>query len=276
MKKDVMAVFHKYQTLNKMTESRYYKKDNLEKAPLEIVENKKVNSIISNASVVSTPNAAYTKPEASILPKAYIVIFFGGTKREKDYFNLIRINHTFYPDIKIDFIPEPDFEQGGKPKITQLAIVKTKEYKESANDENPDSFYLLTDVDHFEQFLLEMKKECNENGIELIISNSCFEVWLYYSEKSDKCEGFNIPNDKDKISSAFKTWANKQVKGGLKPTKAVLNIEQNISNAQNNYSEQDGLPTLFSTQMFRLAEKMLTYVKEGNEKILRNQRKTRK
>lgn len=174
-------------------------------------------------------------------------------------------NPSLYPDIKIKFLANDSFEKGGKPQITEFAIDKKLEYQDSANEENPDSYYLLTDVDHFESFLPEMKEECGKNGIELIISNSCFEVWLYYSEKTDRCVGFSIPDDKDKISSAFKTWANKAIKGGLKPTKAILYIEQNINNAKNNYSENNGMPSLFSTQMFRLAEKMLPFVKDGND-----------
>ena len=44
-------------------------------------------------------------------------------------------------------------QQGGKPTIMQVAIDKTEEYKDSANEENPDIYFLLTDVDHFENFL---------------------------------------------------------------------------------------------------------------------------
>ena len=88
--------------------------------------------------------------------------------------------------------------------------------------------------------------------------------------KDDKCVDFIVPKNILEISSKFKTWANTVVKGGLKPTKAILKIEQNIENARKNYSEENGIPTLFSTQMYRLAEKMLPYIKEGNEIIIQN------
>lgn len=251
-----------------MLDDRYYQKGNPEKEPLETVENKSLTSATFNGITSSVVNPSYAKPESTLLPKSYIVIFSGGTEREKDYFHLIKQNPALYPDIKIDFFAEPNFEKGGNPKITRFAIEKVNDYRESASEENPDSYWLLTDVDHFEQFLTKMKKECDANGIELIVSNSCFEVWLYYTERSDRCVGFEIPTKEDKISSSFKTWANTQIRGGLKPRKAILKIEHNIVNARANYLEENGFPILFSTQMYRLAEKMLPFVKAGNEKIL--------
>lgn len=251
-----------------MLDDRYYQKGNPEKDPLEAVENKTLASASFNGITSSVQNPVYAKPESTLLPKSYIVIFSGGTEREKDYFHLIKQNPALYPDIKVDFFAEPNFGKGGEPIITSFAIGKVKEYRESASVENPDSYWLLTDVDHFEQFLAKMKNECDANGIELIVSNSCFEVWLYYSERSDRCDGFEIPTEKDKISSSFKTWANTQIRGGLKPRKAILKIEHNIVNARANYLEENGFPILFSTQMDRLAEKMLPFVKAGNEKIL--------
>ena len=47
----------------------------------------------------------------------------------------------------------------------------------------------------------------------------------------------------------------------------IFNIEQNIANAKKNYVEEDGSPTLFSTQMFHLAEQMLPFVNDGLEQL---------
>jgi len=250
-----------------MTDKRYYQKGNPDKEPLQSVKinTKKVSSDKSAAKFLFRQK--YTKPDAFKYPQKLVVVYSGGTEREKDYFRLIDKNPTLFP-VRIDFYADPNFEKGGRPSIVQFAKDKTDEYKESASEENPDSYFLLTDVDHFERFLREMKIECEENDIELIISNSCFEVWLYYAEKSDRCSAFNVPENKMEVSSAFKTWANAEVKGGLKPTKAILNIEQNIENAKKNYEEEDGFPNLFSTQMFRLAEHLLPFVK-NNLKFLR-------
>ena len=253
-----------------MAADRHYQKGNPEIEPQESVVTKSDVAIFNNGGGVSVPNSRYTKPEASKVPQALFVIYSGGTEREKDYFHLIFRNPDLFPFVKIAFHAEPNFDEGGKPSIIKFAIEKTKEYQESASEENTDSYFLLTDVDHFENFMSEMQQDCDASNIALIISNSCFEVWLYYAEKSDRCDGFEIPQNKLEISSAFKTWANTQIKGGLKPTKAIFNIEQNIINAEQNYTEENGFPTLFSTQMYRLAEQMLPYVKDGLEQLRGN------
>jgi hypothetical protein len=252
-----------------MQEKRLYIKSNLEKEHETGIDNTAKKSI-PIVGVLHLDNTHYIKPDSTVLPKAFVVIFSGGEEREKDYFHLITKNPDIYSNIRIDFFPNPNFKKGGKPEIVEFAINKKKDYQESVNEDNPDSYYLLTDIDHFEEFLQWMAEECNKNDIELIISNSCFEVWLYYAEKDDKCVDFIVPKNILEISSEFKTWANTVVKGGLKPTKAILKIEQNIENARKNYSEENGIPTLFSTQMYRLAEKMLPYIKEGNEIIIQN------
>ena len=250
-----------------MAADRHYQKGNPEIEPQKSVVTKSDVATFNSAESVSVPNSRYTKPEAFKIPKALFVIYSGGTEREKDYFSLIDKNTELFPFIRTAFHADPKFVKGGKPSIVRFATEKTKEYQESASKENPDHYFLITDVDHFEQFLPEMQQECNTSNIELIISNSCFEVWLYYAEKSNRPVDFVIPQNKLEISSAFKTWANTQINGGLKPTKAIFNIEQNIANAENNYVEENGFPTLFSTQMFRLAEKMLPFVKYGLEQL---------
>lgn len=257
-----------------MAAGRHYQKGNPEIEPSKSTLITKNAKVFNNDANVSDFKYIYTKPEASKLPRALFVVFAGGTEREKDYFRLINRNSELFPFVRIAFYADPNFDEGGKPSIIRYAKEKTAEYKESASIENADSYFLLSDVDHFEQFLPSMKQDCIANDIELIISNSCFEVWLYYAEKNDRCVGFVIPDNKLNISSAFKKWANTQVKGGLKPTKSIFNIVQNIANAKKNYVEEKGLPTLFSTQMFRLAEKMLPYVEDGLKQLKNEHDKT--
>lgn len=188
-----------------MAANRHYQKGNPEIEPQKSVVTKSDVATFNSAESVSVPNSRYTKPEAFKIPKALFVIYSGGTEREKDYFSLIDKNKELFPFIRIAFHADPKFVKGGKPSIVRFATEKTKEYQESASKENPDHYFLITDVDHFEQFLPEMQQECNTSNIELIISNSCFEVWLYYAEKSNRPVDFVIPQNKLEISSAFKT-----------------------------------------------------------------------
>ena len=202
-----------------MAANRLYQKGNPEIEPQESVVTKSDVAIFNNGGGASVPNSIYTKPEASKVPQALFVIYSGGTEREKDYFSLIDKNTELFPFIRIAFHADPNFDEGGKPSIVRFATEKTKEYQESASEENTDHYFLITDVDHFEQFLPAMQQECNACNIELIISNSCFEVWLYYAEKSSRPLDFVIPQNKLEISSAFKTWV-----GDEKKSETVLEL----------------------------------------------------
>ena len=117
-----------------MTDKRYYQKGNPDKEPLQSVKinTKKVSSDKSAAKFLFRQK--YTKPDAFKYPQKLVVVYSGGTEREKDYFRLIDKNPTLFP-VRIDFYADPNFEKGGRPSIVQFAKDKTAEYKESASEE---------------------------------------------------------------------------------------------------------------------------------------------
>ena len=145
---------------------------------------------------------------------------------------------------------------------------KTKEYKESEIEEKPDKYYVVTDIDNFGQYVIANKQICDSNGIHLIVSNPCFEVWLYYSKHTDRFENFNEPADKSKLSGLLKKWVNSSVKGGLNPNRAIFDIESNIINAEQNLQyDIHNLPDKYSTDMFILAKSILPFIKTELDKI---------
>jgi len=63
------------------------------------------------------------------------------------------------------------------------------------------------------------------------------------------------------ISGKLKGWLPNVIPGGVKPLKAILNIYPNIENAKKNYTEDaNGKPSLFSTNMYLLAENLLPLI----------------
>lgn len=143
----------------------------------------------------------------------------------------------------------------------EIASIKKEQYKKSQDEENPDKIFLLSDVDHFYSELKGIIGTCEKEQMHLIISNPCFEIWLYYGEFSEQPTGFDKPDNELKISSAFKTYLDRKKSGGINPKHAIYNIETAIKNARNNYStDKFGIPILFSTNMFRLAEELLPLI----------------
>ncbi len=131
--------------------------------------------------------------------------------------------------------------------------------------ESGDELYMLCDLDHYRLQLIDLIKTKNKDWA-LIISNPCFEIWLYYGkiqERPDKNPNvFQCPTKENKISQAFKKYLGEQVEGGVDPRKAILDIGTAIVNAEQHYEEDsDQIPTLYSTSMFKLAQRLLEIIR---------------
>lgn len=211
----------------------------------------------------------YVKKEGEVIPKTFVVVFSGGEVREKDYFAPLLQHRSFFPGIKLEFQAEDRFLEDGKPRLFSYAVDKVDRYKTSTPEETPDYFYVVSDVDHFGQYLKPFLVECEKVGINLIVSNPCFEVWLYYSRRDDHFDGFILPSDSLKISQCVKTFVNKRIPGGINPKWAMHNIDQNIKNSEKNYEVEGSVPKLFSTNMHLLAKVLHPLVKDGLAKMLR-------
>jgi len=117
--------------------------------------------------------------------------------------------------------------------------------------------------------LLRIKPKCESEGFNLIISNSCFDVWLYYAYHVTM-PNFQLPSDPLKISGKFKGWLPRVIRGGISPKKAILNIK----NAKINYREdENGIPLLFSTNMYLLAEDLLHFIEPELLKIIKENKR---
>lgn len=242
--------------------NRIYIKPNPVKEDIQIDTGKSESIEIEiSAPLVKTMATQYSKAEGILKPEVFVVVFSNGEVREENYFKWMKRNCA---KLRLEFFsnpisPDDLFEDVKKKKM---------EYESTANKETPDKYYTITDMDHFRSVIVRSKPEYEKEGIQLIISNPCFEVWLYYSKRSDKFEGFVMPRDQLKISQEVKLFLNNKISGGCNPKKAVFDIQQNIVHARTNYEEDDqGIPSLFATNMFLLAEDILPYIKEELEKV---------
>jgi hypothetical protein len=254
---------------------RSYTKSNPEKSASSPISQK--NDVADfGISDISIKDAGvnYRKEYGEKSPKTFFVIISGGIKRERDYFKIIA-NQDKFRRIKIEFVADPN--QLNPKGLLATAKDKQERYKTSQEDD-PDKIFIVSDVDHFIKELLDIKPTCKVSDISLIISNPCFEIWLYYSKFDQKPDAFIIPENPLKISQEFKTYLDLKFKGGIDPRYAIFDIETAISNSStNNYDEDNnGIPKLFATNMFRLAEQLLPLIKNELDKMIaENEIKTR-
>jgi hypothetical protein len=248
-----------------------YSKSSPERELLPEQIKKTVPGEVQQVPIVDIQQSDYQKPDIAELPKAFFIIISGGEVREKNYFRFISLQDKF-KRIKLEFIADPlKLSPDG---MFEVAEYKKAHYETSRNeDAEPDKMYLLSDVDDFINELLRIKPKCENAGFHLIISNSCFEVWLYYAYH-DAIPSFPVPTDPLKISSKFKGWLPSVISGGINPQKTILSIYSNIDNAKKNYRESEsGIPLLFSTNMYLLAENLLPLIEpELTEMIVETKR----
>lgn len=245
---------------------RSYTKDNPEKLEFEAITSKASIHKVFAPPLNINVDSRYIKPESYEDVQSFIVIFSGGEVREKDYFQILSSNVELFPNFRHKYLAEPNFNPGGEPRIFDFAEDIIKRYKSSQSDAVPDRYYIISDVDHFYQSLVENQERCKTMGASLIISNPCFEVWLYYSKFTDPFVGCPIPQDDSKLSQAVKSFYNRS--GTIQTKSAILDIVNNIENAKANYQENEQLiPVRFSTNMYRFAEEILPFISAGISKI---------
>ncbi len=250
---------------------RLYSKQNPIKDLLPSTTKKKVVEDVIPKLVSVANVTSYVKPSKELLPKAFFVIISGGEVRERDYFRVVS-NQDRFKRIKIDFIADPN--KLNPCGLLSIALIKKELYRSSQDDntENPDRIFIVSDVDLFMPELIKIKPECEKEGLGLIISNSCFEVWLFYAYNSDVPK-FPIPEEVETISWKFKKWLPRIIKGGVNPVKSIFNIQSNIENAKANYRvDGNGIPILFSTNMFQLAEILLPLIEPELKRMVEDNR----
>ncbi|WP_372756155.1 RloB family protein [Labilibaculum sp.] len=206
--------------------------------------------------------SSYTKEDGFLDPSLFVIVS-GGEVREKDYFDFFQrkykeLNRPIFPKLRIKFIAENSEGQGGLDvtDLVDAAIDVKKHLDESKDVDLIDSINLVTDVDEFYDQIIERYSDCQENHLNLVISNPCFELWLYYSYFAEKPD-YIVPEDVSKISGGFKTYLGEKKAGGVDPRKAPFEIAKAINNSKGNFSKDaNDIPNLFSTNMHELAEKL--------------------
>ena len=115
----------------------------------------------------------------------FIVIAVEGAITEREYFRKIR-DELKNKNIKI--LPPLNCASAPKNRLTELHS-KLKNYSKT------DSFWLVCDVDRHNN-LPKVIKEAKQYKIQPIISNPCFEVWLYLYYGNIKIEDSTVYFDK--------------------------------------------------------------------------------
>lgn len=194
-----------------------------------------------------------------------IYIYCEGNKREFDYF---RFFCGLSSNVNIIPIPSKD----GKTDPEKLMEAAQEEFginsdvspKFTLDVSQQDNVWFVIDTDSWGSKITDLRNFCkNQNaGLDneawyVSQSNPSFEIWLYYHKFSEK----PVKNDVDKYSS-IKEFVDAQIPGGFDSRKHPAMIEAAIQNAKATYEEENQVLKLYSTEVFKLGQVILPFVKD--------------
>lgn len=218
-----------------------------------------------------------------VMSYSIVCVISGGEKRERDFL-LTLIRQQDLHSLRVAFISKAG--QGLQPYQMQEQWDEIQRTKTVAcNDkvfhlDDMDKVFLLSDVDEFYEQLVKIRENhhSDEDTCQWIISNPCFEIWLYYCfcNKPEEDLASIKPLTPNKRSQALKHLGHTVLAGGLNSVKAFEHMQEGIVHSISHYAEDDNaIPVLFSTQMQMMAQFLIDTMNrnqdEYNEFVKRKQ-----
>lgn len=209
------------------------------------------------------------------------VIIAGGEKKELKYFenldslvpNGMAIPIIFGCPIGFNSGANKDSHRGSSPSDivsfwhevfnpqTKVLVVGGRPIQLSEDDK----IYFVSDVDEFESDLI--KYVCGMEfvpNVKWVISNPCFEVWLYFSFLGTPQEEHISMIKSSPLSSRsndLKRLCNRSHSGGMDPRRAPENMKKAVDAATIYGYKEDAhcIPTLFCSSMLHFCQDFLNY-----------------
>lgn len=228
-------------------------------------------------NIITIEHDGYYKPEPSV-ETSIIFIISGGEKRERQYFTMLKDKYItrlrlFFSSVKDNGMnPDEmlDFLNNGL-KEQRFVTYEGKEI----HYVDGDRIYLINDMDHFHNDLIRLKPITDKRAV-WIVSNPCFEIWLYYHyyDNPDKDLNDCVKEEPQKRSSWLKTRLATLRNGGIDPRKSLSKIKTAIDVSKKHFSLDDNaLPTLFSTEMFKVGEDIIGSMGQDFDDMIERQRR---
>lgn len=208
-----------------------------------------------------------------------LYLFCEGEGTEPDYFAFFKYLST---NLEIISIPP---ESGTDPlKLRELASEKfLDEGSQYMMDYRlNDSVWFVIDTDTWDkegkivplrdfcarmnnEFILKYSEVKPYDAWNVVQSNPCFEIWLYYHFYKELPDSQGV----DAFPS-FKAYVDSLIKGGFDYQNDPVRIIEAVENARVNMTrDPEGKPCLYSTEVYELAEVIIPFVRQHLERLRR-------
>lgn len=212
----------------------------------------------------------YTREVSVELVRDYklFAIACEGSKREPDYFKILRyLSKKIAVDVIEEIVSEEEaLSINPNKSAPKYVLDRAVRYIEKEGLNNEDDLWIVMDVDRWsEEQLREVASYCDQfPNWNIVLSNPCFEVWLYFHKKAD----INISNSTS--CNDFKSEISTLEKGGYDPVKFLHFLNDAIFNAKTSDSDKNHfIPKLKETKVYKLGEAILEVIgKNDFEKFI--------
>ncbi len=186
-----------------------------------------------------------------------------GSKREPEYFKILRhLSKKIAVDVIEDIVSDDEVLNINPTKSAPKWVLdRAVRYIEKEGLNIDDDLWFVMDVDRWsEQQLREVEAYCkNFPNWNIVLSNPCFEVWLYFHHKS------NISESNSVSCNDFKTEISSHIKGGYNPLIFLLNLSNAIINAKQADSDVNHfIPKPNETKVYELGEAILNVISKND------------
>lgn len=207
----------------------------------------------------------YTREATQPLVRDYklFAIACEGTRREPEYFQLFK---HMSAKIAVDIIDDVVYEgiqasatQGSAPRWVLDRAIRYIEREGLSPD---DDLFFVMDVDRWSSDQLrELAQYCAEqHNWHLVLSNKCFEIWLYFHKKEH-----NRGLDLDISSKELKHVISLLEDGGYHPYKFIPNFLEAIRNARNADTNADyHFPNKNETKVYILGQALIDKIGQNH------------
>lgn len=206
-----------------------------------------------------------------------LYLFCEGEGTEPDYFSFFK---GLSSNLEIITLPP---ENGSDP-IKLMELSKSKLLSEDSryvmDYRSKDSVWFVIDTDTWEKEgkITPLRDFCASNNSSfpekytevkeysawnVVQSNPCFEIWLYYHFFKDAPDAQDV-----EAHPSFKAFVDSVISGGFDFQNDPVKIAAAVKNAKANLKrDKDGKPMPFSTEVYDLAEVIIPFVRQHLDRL---------
>lgn len=193
-----------------------------------------------------------------------------GQKREPEYFKVFRyFSQKIAVDVIEDIVRDEEALTINAQKSSPLWVLdRAMRYIEKEGLSKEDDLWFVMDTDRWSiEQLREIAKYCETYpNWHIVLSNPCFEVWLYFHKQQ------NIDKSKSISCAEFKYEISTFEKAGYHPLTFISSLPEAIANAKAADSDTEHfLPNFKVTKVYQLGEAILQIIGKKGFEDFKNQ-----